>query len=77
MSPANALAKAIKKAGSQTNLAKLLGTRQSTVHKWLYEQGKAPANYVIAIHDLNLGVTAHDLRPDLYNKKRVVILEAA
>jgi DNA-binding transcriptional regulator YdaS (Cro superfamily) len=59
------LQKAIAKAGSQRELAELLGVRQSHISNWLRRNKRVPAGRVCAI-EAATGVPRHELRPDLY-----------
>ena len=63
--PKQALAKAISKAGGQTELATLIGTRQQNVWQWLNRDGKASALYVAKI-SAKTNVPCHELRPDIF-----------
>ncbi|MCG3462641.1 helix-turn-helix domain-containing protein [Xenorhabdus bovienii] len=61
-----ALTKAIRFAGSATNLARGLGVSNMTVSQWKNRfSGVVPAERVIPIYKLT-GVTPHELRPDIY-----------
>ncbi|MEQ1967233.1 YdaS family helix-turn-helix protein [Xenorhabdus nematophila] len=61
-----ALKKAIRLAGSATNLARGLGVSNMTVSQWKNKYlGVVPAERVIPIYRLT-GVTPHELRPDIY-----------
>jgi DNA-binding transcriptional regulator YdaS (Cro superfamily) len=64
----SALAKAIRKAGGQSAFAKLFGLRQSTVHSWLARKSDVPPALAIPIEE-KLGISRHDLRPDLYPRE--------
>ncbi|WP_325435142.1 transcriptional regulator [Pseudomonas nitroreducens] len=60
----NAVAKAAKRAGSQTALAKSLGcTPQNVQH--MCSTGHVPAKHVLKI-EAATGVSRTELRPDLY-----------
>ncbi|EJM9694867.1 helix-turn-helix domain-containing protein [Leclercia adecarboxylata] len=62
----NGLTKAIKSAGTATNLATMLGIKPMSVSRWKNRyQGVVPADRVLQIHAVT-GVTPHELRPDLY-----------
>ena len=62
----NGLTKAIKSAGTATNLATMLGIKPMSVSRWKNRyQGVVPAARVLQIHAAT-GVTPHELRPDLY-----------
>lgn len=63
----DALEKAIRVVGGQTELAKRLGKRQGHVWAWLNRDKKVPAEMVLPIERATAGeVTRHELRPDLY-----------
>ena len=58
-----ALKSAIECVGSQSELAKRIGTTQATVSRWK----RPPAEYVLAIENATKGrVNRHQLRPDIY-----------
>lgn len=59
------LARAIRAAGSQSEFARLIRRRQSTVSAWLKSDKELPAEYVREV-SLATGLTWHDLRPDLF-----------
>ncbi|MEL3520646.1 YdaS family helix-turn-helix protein [Escherichia coli] len=62
----NGLTKAIKSAGTATNLATMLGIKPMSVSRWKNRyQGMVPAARVLQIYAAT-GVTPHELRPDLY-----------
>ncbi|EHE2701391.1 TPA: helix-turn-helix domain-containing protein [Escherichia coli] len=62
----NGLTKAIKSAGTATNLATMLGIKPMSVSRWKNRyQGVVPADRVLQIYAAT-GVTPHELRPDLY-----------
>ena len=63
--PKQALAKSIKRAGGQTELANLIGTKQQNVWQWLNRDGKASARYVAKISSTT-NVPCHELRPDIF-----------
>lgn len=57
---------ACRKAGGQAALARALGIRrQSTVSSWLKRGNELPAEYVLQA-EKTLGISRHELRPDLY-----------
>ena len=64
------LLKAINILGSQSELARVLGVRQSVVHYWLNESKRGvPAEYCNPIEKATGGaVKASQLRPDLWGK---------
>jgi DNA-binding transcriptional regulator YdaS (Cro superfamily) len=59
------LALAVRKAGSQSAFARLIGRGQATIHDWLKEGKQLPGEYVLTV-ERETGVSKHDLRPDLY-----------
>lgn len=62
-----ALQKAIDLAGSQSELARLLRVRQSTVWTWLNVTKDVPAEVCAKVEFVTGGrVTRGDLRPDLW-----------
>jgi DNA-binding transcriptional regulator YdaS (Cro superfamily) len=62
-----AVARAAKIVGGPTKLAKLLGIHRPALYGW----HRVPAERVLAIVKATGGkVTDHQLRPDLYPKKR-------
>ncbi|WP_198328424.1 transcriptional regulator [Psychrobacter faecalis] len=65
ITPKQALAKAVKAAGGQTELANLINTKQQNVWQWLNRDGKASAKYVVKISEAT-GVPYHELRPDIF-----------
>lgn len=59
----NGLTKAIKSAGTATNLAAMLGIKPMSVSRWKNRyQGVVPADRVLSIYAAT-GVTPHELRP--------------
>lgn len=64
------LLRAIETAGSQSALARQIGTYQVKVWRWLNERdGVVPAEYCAAI-EAATGVARHELRPDLWPSGR-------
>ncbi len=62
-----ALQKAIDLLGSQTALARAIGTKQQTVWTWLNVSKRVPAEACAKIEYVTSGaVTRSDLRPDLW-----------
>ncbi|MER4731964.1 helix-turn-helix domain-containing protein [Klebsiella pneumoniae] len=62
----NGLEKAIKKAGTASNLATLLCIKPMSVSRWKNRyKGVVPHDRVLPIFTIT-GVTPHELRPDLY-----------
>lgn len=71
MAPKNAIKSAIDMAGTQSELAKMIGVKQSTVSGWV-KDGRCGPTHAIKIHKVFKGkISAHDLRPDLYPRKLV------
>ena len=66
------LALAVRTAGSQTAFGELIGRRQSTVHDWLRVGKELPAELVFEV-EAKLGISRHDLRPDLYPRENAPI----
>ena len=65
MTPTDALALAIEKAGSQSALARHCDKKQGHVWHWLHKSGKCPAEETLKIEALT-GVSRSLLRPDIY-----------
>lgn len=63
----SAIAKAVRAAGSQSALGRLIGRRQSTVREWLLA-GRVSPEAVLQV-EAATGVSKHDLRPDLYPRE--------
>lgn len=62
----NGLSAAIKAAGNQRRLAKMIGTWPQTINRWIKRyESVVPAEYVKPIF-IATGVTPHELRPDLH-----------
>lgn len=61
------LEKAIAIAGSQTALARDIGTKQQNVWTWLRRNNKVPAEFVPAIERVT-GVSKAELRPDIWDE---------
>lgn len=61
------LLKAVKIAGSQSELARRLGVRQSTLWCWMYRNRKPfPAEYCAKLEKATDGIVKKsDVRPDL------------
>jgi DNA-binding transcriptional regulator YdaS (Cro superfamily) len=55
---------AVRNAGSQVALGRLIGKRQSVIFGWL-RAGRLPAEHVLKV-EAATGVSRHDLRPDIY-----------
>jgi DNA-binding transcriptional regulator YdaS (Cro superfamily) len=73
-----ALRKAVACAGSQSALARQIGTTQATVWKWLNKGMPITPELVLKIEEVTR-VSRHDLRPDLYPRQQAepVLQEAA
>ncbi|PZQ56247.1 MAG: hypothetical protein DI555_06435 [Novosphingobium pentaromativorans] len=61
----SALARAVRKVGSQSAFARLLGTRQSTIFGWLKNAKDLPAEHARLVSDAT-GIPLHELRPDIF-----------
>lgn len=59
-----ALGRALKRAGGQSALGRIVGTRQSTIQYWL--QRGFVSDYGVLPIERATGVSRHELRPDLY-----------
>lgn len=68
----SALAEAVRKAGSQSAFGRLIGKRQSVVHDWLRDDKPLPAELVLKVEQ-ELGLSRHDLRPDIYPDRKSVV----
>ena len=60
-----ALAEAIRRAGSRYRLAKAIGITTQAVYQWT---GATPPERVLDV-EAATGVSRHDLRPDLYPRE--------
>lgn len=60
---------AIRKAGSQANLAKAIEVSQARVWNWVNRDPKIPAEMVLRI-EAATGVPRDKLRPDIYPPSR-------
>lgn len=60
-----ALGRAIDKAGSQAELARVCAVSSTAVWKWVRTAKRVPAEYALAIESAT-GVSRHELRPDIY-----------
>ena len=67
-SPATPLQLASRKAGSDTALAKLIGKHQTTVSERVRLGREVWPEDVLTI-ERELGISRHDLRPDLYPRE--------
>lgn len=67
MSEYEALKRAVRIAGGQTALARLIHRKQAHIWNWLNVSKRVPAEAVLAIEDAVSGqVTRFELRPDIY-----------
>ena len=60
----SAIDKAIKKAGNQSALSRLIGVAQQNISYWV-KNNQVPASFVLKI-EKETGISRHELRPDLY-----------
>jgi len=66
------LQKAILHLGSQSALARAIGTKQQNVWGWLNGSKRVPAEFVIPIEKATDGrVTRHEIRPDIYPEEMI------
>ena len=68
----SAIEEAVRRAGSQSALARSIGTSQATVWKWLNKGLPITPVLVLAI-EAATGVSKHDLRPDLYPRASTLL----
>jgi len=73
--PLSALKRAIAKAGSQSELARICGVSQTAVWKWLHVIGAMPPQFVLKA-EAATGVSRHSLRPDIYPVEQQPIRDA-
>jgi len=66
--PFEALQRAVEKAGSQAEIARIAGVTQPAVWKWVQSSKRVPAEFVLKI-EAATGVSRHDLRPDIYPRE--------
>lgn len=64
-SPIRSLRLAVECIGSQSAMARLLGTTQASVWRWLNVTRQLPAEHVLTI-ERETRISRHDLRPDIY-----------
>jgi DNA-binding transcriptional regulator YdaS (Cro superfamily) len=57
--------KAVRAAGSQAQLRRLLDVPQSTLNSWLRRKMELPPQHVLKV-ERSLGIPRHELRPDIY-----------
>lgn len=63
--PLEALEEAVRRAGSQSELARICGVGQPAVWKMLQSSKRLGHQYCIAV-EASTGVSRHYLRPDIY-----------
>jgi len=63
----NALEKAVKRAGSQAELARALKISPQRLVYWRKPGNRVPAEQCAAIERAT-GISRHDLRPDIFGK---------
>lgn len=68
ISPAEALALALERAGTDAALAEHLGISREAVNQWKRKKKRAPVERVLAIEGFT-GVSRHLLRPDIYPRE--------
>ena len=62
----SAIARAVRKAGSQSAFGRIVGKTQSSVRQWLLA-GQMPADDgLVLVVERETGVSRHELRPDIY-----------
>jgi DNA-binding transcriptional regulator YdaS (Cro superfamily) len=64
------LQKAIRIAGGQSALGRIIDRRQSTVWEWLKLRKPLPAEHVLKV-EAATGISRHELRPDLYPQEEI------
>lgn len=75
-SPRTALEAAVSVAGSQSELARLLGVTQASVWAWLNKMGRIGAEYALPCERAT-GIPKEYLRPDIYPRDATPAPEAA
>lgn len=60
-----AFERAIEAAGSQSELARIVGCTPANVHQHLRARRLLPARFVLSV-EAALGIPRHELRPDIY-----------
>ncbi len=63
--PYEALLRMEQMAGSQSELARMMGVSQNAVWKWLQSSKRLPAEHVLKASEL-FGIAPYVLRPDIY-----------
>ena len=66
LTPIDAFHNAIDRAGGQAALAKICGCTQGNISQLKLKGSSLPPQYVLAVEAAGLGITRHDLRPDIY-----------
>ena len=66
--PFEALQDAVTRAGSQAALARICEVSTTAVWKWLQSSKRMPAEYVLKTESA-VGISRHDLRPDIYPRE--------
>jgi len=69
MTPHAAFTQAVEAAGGQTNFAKICGCTQGNIWQLLKKGAALPPQYVLKAEAAGLGVSRHDLRPDIYPRE--------
>ncbi|MBI5910370.1 MAG: helix-turn-helix domain-containing protein [Betaproteobacteria bacterium] len=68
---AQALRRAVEKAGGQSALARACGVKQGHVWHWINKSLRVPAEHVLSVEAATGGtVTRHELRPDIFGNER-------
>ncbi|WP_174286655.1 YdaS family helix-turn-helix protein [Sphingomonas bacterium] len=63
-------ASAVRRVGSQSAYARLVGRSQAWVYAALRDGKPLPAEHVLTV-ERETGISRHDLRPDLYPRESV------
>lgn len=58
----------VKRIGTQTALAALLGVTQQSVSEWCAKRKLIPPQHVLKV-EAATGISRHDLRPDIYPRE--------
>jgi DNA-binding transcriptional regulator YdaS (Cro superfamily) len=75
-SPQAALRAAVEVVGSQSATGRLLSVSQAAVWEWLRKGKVLPAEHVLTV-ERETGISRHDLRPDLYPRESVEVIEGS
>lgn len=70
--PLASLKEAVKRIGSQSAMARLLGVTQAAVWGWLNRGTALPAEHVLAV-EAATGIAKEKLRPDLYRLEAALL----